>query len=373
MFLAAAVFGAAAVPAWLYLRQCGYTAASADWHGHELLFGYVLAVVGGFLTGPVSRRAAVGLGVAWLVARVSALVEPFGTVHATATATFAVGLAGLSAPKLLRGPSQPRNRVLGPVVVAILAMAVLTPFAQAHRTRLLLVVIDLYAILITFMGGRLIAAAAAGAYYRSGRQLDARVQPRLEATVFMVLLLLAVSDLVRAPALVTSAIAIVAAGLSLARWLRWRLWTCLGSWSLSALGAGYLWLAVGLGLRALRQHPLWVLPTDALHGLTIGAIGALTLLVMGRTQAMTTGVRPERSHRLLLIAIFVNAATGLRLMAGLTRCLPRTYLLQAAVVAWSSACLVLVWFLLSLPEASRGQKHNGDAGSHDGHDIPNPT
>lgn len=347
LFLAAAVFGGAAVPAWLALRQLGARVASADWHAHELLFGYALAVVGGFLAGPVSRVATLGLGLAWLSARVAGLLAPFGLAHAAASAAFAAGLAATAAPKLFRGPSQPRNRVLGPLVLALLAVAAIAPFAAALRPRLALVALDLYAMLITFMGGRLIAAAAAGAFYRRGQELTERVQPRIEAALFATLVLLAACDLFVAP--VADFVALIAAALSLARWLRWRLWTCLRSWNLAALGVGYLWLAAGFALRASHEHPVWSMPSDALHGLTLGAIGALTLLVMGRVRAMTSGVDPERSRHLLAVAALVNAAAVSRLLAGLTRGALRAELLELAGLAWAGGSATLVWFLLRLP------------------------
>ncbi len=359
LFIAAALFGGVSVPAWLILRQLGSRIASADWHGHELLFGYALAVVGGFLTGPVSRPVTVGLGLAWLSARIAALIAPFGVVHAAASATFAAGLVATAAPKLFRGPSQPRNCVLGPLVVSLLMTAAIAPFATALRPRLLLVALDLYAMLLTFMGGRLIAAAAAGAFYRRGQQLSERVQPRIEVALFATFAVLAMCDLVAAAAQVANWVALIGAVLSLARWMRWRLWTCFGTWNLAALGVGYLWLAVGLALRASHALPVWLVPSDALHGLTIGAIGALTLLVMGRIRAMTSGVDPERSRRLLAVAFLVNVAAVLRLAAGLSRGELRVNLLQVAGAAWVGACATLVWFLLALPSAQRRRPAGG--------------
>lgn len=359
LFVAAAICGASAVPGWLVVRELGLQTgsgriASADWHGYEMLFGYALAVVAGFLIGRVSRLVVTGLVGAWLFAQAAAVLAPFGALHAGASALFATGVAVLIVPKLFGGASKRQilqKRVFGPVVLLLCTVGAVAPFDAAARGKLLLVGLDLYVVLLVFMGGRMIAAAAAGQFYRRGERLDERVQPRLEGVLLACLLALAVCDLVSAPELVVGAAATSAAVLLLVRWLRWRLWTCLGAWNLAALGVGYLWLALGLAMRASRSLPFWVVPNDALHGLTTGALGSLTLLVMGRTRAMTSGVDPERSRVLLLAALLVDAAAVLRLLAGVRELGARPRLLVVSAVAWALAFATLTGFLAMLPKA----------------------
>ncbi len=355
LFGAATLYAMVALPLWVLARQLQTPAfparfTSGDWHGYEMLFGYAFAVVAGFLMGPVPRGAVAWLVVVWFVARAGALVAPFGPVHSIASALFALSVAALLAAKLFRGPSKARNRVFAPVVLALCAIAALAPFAGALRLRLFVVALDLYVVLLAFMGGRLIAAAAAGHFYRRGENLEQRVQPRLEAALLTSLLVLAVCDLVAAPEVVCSAVAVVASVLLLIRWSRWRLWTCLDWWNLTALGVGYLWLAIGLGLRATRSLRVWVLPVDALHGLTVGALGSLTLLVMGRTRAMTRGLDPERSAVLAVAAVLVNLVALLRLAAGVLVA-PRLDLLLAAATAWTLAFATLASLMWRLRRA----------------------
>lgn len=356
LFGAATLYATLALPLWVLARQLQLRFAparlgSGDWHGYEMLFGYAFAVVAGFLIGPVARWAVALLLGLWLVARGSALVAPFGAVHSIASALFSISVAGLVAPKLFRGPSKLRNRVFSPVVLGLCAVAALAPFAGAMRVRLLVVALDLYVVLLAFMGGRLIAAAAAGHFYRRGQNLQQRVQPRLEAALLTSLLLLAACDLLAAPEVVCSSVAVVAATLLLIRWSRWRLWTCLDWWNLTALGVGYLWLPLGLALRATRSAPGWILPADALHGLTVGALGSLTLLVMGRTRAMTRDLGPERSTHLAGAAVLVNLAALLRLAAGVAHA-GRLALLLVAATVWALAFAILAHFLWRLRRAT---------------------
>ena len=99
----------------------------------------------------------------------------------------------LVAPPFLQAAKKAENRVFGPVFIAMgaceltyqLAATKVIPGAEPIA---LLIAVDLFALLLLLMGGRIIAPAVAGHFYRSGRFLAARVQPRLERTaiVFMI-------------------------------------------------------------------------------------------------------------------------------------------------------------------------------------------
>jgi len=66
-FLGAALFAAAGIPAWVAIYAAGRADALAlgyEWHAHEMVFGYTLAVFAGFLTicsRALARGAAVHL------------------------------------------------------------------------------------------------------------------------------------------------------------------------------------------------------------------------------------------------------------------------------------------------------------------------
>src|SRR5919109_4962274 len=74
-FLLAALFAAAAVPVWLLIYQGMLEPVShlppTIWHAHEMVFGFAIAVVAGFLLTAASnwtgRRTATGLGLGALV------------------------------------------------------------------------------------------------------------------------------------------------------------------------------------------------------------------------------------------------------------------------------------------------------------------
>jgi uncharacterized protein involved in response to NO len=145
---------------------------------------------------------------------------------------------------------------------------------------------------------------------------------------------------------VTGVLLILASGLTLVRLLRWPVWHCVDRPDLIALMIGYLWLGLGWLLTGLALLTGLLPLPNALHSLTIGALGTLTLTVMARTRAQR--VRKDSGlPKMLYIAVgLVSVAALTRLLAGtfLSGSIP--YLLAAA--CWSLAFIILLGFLLYL-------------------------
>ena len=108
----------------------------------------------------------------------------------------------------------------------------------------------------------------------------------------------------------------VAAGVALAaRLSRWRGLATRREPLLFILHVGYGWLALGLVLLGLNGlHPI-VPASAAMHALTVGAIGTMTLAVMTRASLGHTG-RPLRADGATRsIYVLVTLAALLRLIA----------------------------------------------------------
>lgn len=113
------IFGTAwaglAVPAWAlaYIRGGGTVlgAPGRDWHVHEMLFGYLAAVIAGFLltavpnwTGrpPITGRPLIALFGLWVAGRVAMLLQ--ARLGAVAAAIDAMFPGGVRRRDLARGP-----------------------------------------------------------------------------------------------------------------------------------------------------------------------------------------------------------------------------------------------------------------------------
>ncbi|MCC6608140.1 MAG: NnrS family protein [Burkholderiales bacterium] len=322
--------------------------ASPSGHAHEMLFGFALAVVAGNQLGALSVPRLALLFALWAIGRMAFLFAPLGAVTVAANAAFAVLLAGQVAPRMLSAAKKLRNLALPVALVAICAASVashLVAYAgsSSGERAVSLAAVLLFALLLLFMGGRIIAPAAAGQFYRQGGNLETRVQPRIEGGLIVgTAIAAAASPFAGTPALDgVAGIAAIAAGLLAGvRMLRWRLWALHGRPDLVCLAAGYGWLAIGLVLLgaalATGRHQ-----TEALHVITIGGLGTLTLNVMATTWMRKARRDPAHARLPVWGTLLVAVATPARALAVFGVGDPIA-LLWVAALLWSGAFVLLL-------------------------------
>jgi len=371
-FPAAAAYAALAVPfSVLAMRQgLPVPGLATPWgHAHELLFGFGLAVAAGFLLSRDRPGVLAGLFTLWLLARISWLLVPQAPLTALASTGFAVVLACVAAPRFLGAAKKLRNQAFAPILIAISLTAagfhaggftLGTParYAAAHAGVLL------FAMLMLFMGGRIIAPAAAGAARQAGHHLEARVQPRLEAALLLAMTVALASALLPGTAAIQAAAMLAAAVAAGARLLRWRLWWSRHRLDLLCLGAGYAWLVIGLLLWAAST--LLGVPDrgEAMHALTVGAMGTLTVSVMARTWLVKAGADPAAAPEPVIGTLLLAGAAVLRLLKPGSE----PALLLAALL-WALAYLMLLGLFLRIPHGRRpaprthGNTRKGVAGT----------
>ncbi len=352
-FPTAALYAALLLP-WSVLTLLGLVPAlpglaTPAGHAHEMLFGFALAVVAGYLLGPQRLNLTIALLACWLLARLCFLFWPGSWLTTVASAAFAAGLTWKVVPRFFGAAKKWRNQTVAPVVIglsllsAVAGLALARPFASTlvHEALLLL------ALLMFFMGGRILAPAIAGHALSHGRPQDARVQPRIEGAVLILLIVALLLTLLSpwlAIAKFTGGLMLLAGVLTIIRLLRWRPWQCLARPDLLVLLLGYAWLALGLVLTGLAIAGLLPL-TAMLHSITVGALGSLTFGVMARTRLIyrfrDANARPWIHPVVLLISLAALA----RMAPSFPGTDQRLWLLGAAV-CWSLAFLslaVLLW------------------------------
>ena len=303
-YLLAGAFAAVSVGLWA-LQFSGWLSmpylAGPVWHAHEMLFGYALAVVVGFLftagrnwSGrPTPTGAALMvLALLWLAGRVLVLT-PWHWAAALVNCAFpfaaAVGLG-----RALVGAGNRRNYFF-------IGALVLLGFAQlgVHLSQLrvlelapwlgIRVGLDMLLFIMAVMGGRVIPMFTNNGV--PGTQ--ARRHPALEWVALGGVLLLAAADAFALQGAVLAALVGLCAAahlLRLALWQPWRTWRTPLVW---VLHAAYLWIVLHLALRAGAEMG-WVAPSLATHALTVGGVGGLTLGMMTRTARGHTA-RPLRA------------------------------------------------------------------------------
>jgi uncharacterized protein involved in response to NO len=354
-FLLAAVWAALIVPLWLGLLV-GHVAlptlmAPLTWHVHEVVFGFGAAVVAGFLltavpnwTGRLPLRG-IPLGVlvlVWVLGRLGVLCSAW--IGAPAGAVLDLAFPVLFLAVVLREILAGRNWRNLPVVGALALL--LVGNAMVHLGGLGLPALELPGVhlgvatlllLIGLVGGRIIPSFTRN-WLAKQRPEGALPAPFGNTDrIGLALLALALLVWVAAPDSALASWTALAGGLGVAARL-WR-WQGAATWReplLWILHLGYGWLAVGLLLLAFNGF--WpVLPTTAaLHALTVGAIGCMTLAVMTRATLGHTGRPLVAGWRTTAIYGLITLAALARLFAPLAGDLYVAALCLSAI-AWSGA------------------------------------
>jgi uncharacterized protein involved in response to NO len=309
------------------------------WHAHEMLFGFTVAVIVGFLftagrnwsnqptpTGmPLAALAAL-----WVAGRVLVLT-PFGWAAAIVNAAFPLAAAiALAIPFIAAGNK--RNYFFVGLLALMSAAVMGVHLEQLGVVRFpgwvgIQIGLDVVLFIMAVMAGRVIPM-----FTNNGVPgAKATKQPWLEKLVLGATLALLVADALQLQAGLLAGLLGICAVAHLARWSLWQPWSTLRAPLVWVLHAAYLWIPVHLGLRAAAALG-WLPLSTATHALTVGAIGGLIIGMMTRTARGHTG-RPLLADR-WEIACFamVLAAAVMRVFVPLAA---PAYTLQA--ILWSAA------------------------------------
>ncbi|MCA1246100.1 NnrS family protein [Massilia sp. MS-15] len=345
-YLLGAAFAGVAAPAWTasYLGWQGMPRLDLLWHMHEMLFGFVIAIVIGFLytagrnwTGLWTPRGLplAALVALWLAGRAAMALLP--ALPAAAVDVLFLPLAGLPLYRVIRRSGNTRNLVMV-VLLAVLAAAnaayhasvlgllPLSPMQPLYAAIVAVVVIE------SVLGGRVIPNFTANAV----RGVRTRSDPRLEK---LSLALTALTGLAWAALPLSLPLALLALAAAVVQLLRMALWKPLCTLRqplLWILHLSYAWIPLGFVLLALACFGL-VPQSAAVHALTVGAMGGLiigmiTRTALGHTGRMLRAGRPETAMYLLL-----QAGVLARLVAAFSDGPLRTAGLVAATLCWSLA------------------------------------
>jgi uncharacterized protein involved in response to NO len=345
--LLAAGLAALYVPLWA-LQYSGVLGVSvfsgAAWHGHEMVFGFAMAVIAGFLFTAVrnwtqqptpSRGALIFIALLWVIGRVLVL-SPWPLASALANAAFPWTVAACIAVPMARARNR-RNLFF----VALLAAAGLASLAM-HLSSLgmlplaprgsLLVALDIVLFIVAVIAGRVVPMFTNNAIHGA----DAVRDPQVEKLALGSLLALLAADMFALSDGFVGVAAIVAAiahGLRLARWRPWRTRLNPMVW---ILHASYAWIVAHFVLRALAAIDL-VPATLATHALTVGAIGGMTLGMMTRTARGHSGRAIAADMGEVWCFALIQLAALVRVAGAIV--VPSAYLATVAISAalWSAA------------------------------------
>ncbi|PPQ26659.1 NnrS family protein [Rhodopila globiformis] len=353
-FLAGAIWAALAILLWLPLffgrMQIPMAFSPVDWHAHEMLYGYLPAIITGFLltaipnwTGrlPLNGNRLIVLALAWLAGRLAVLVSaPIGPVAAgVIDCLFLLLVAAATAREVIAGRNWKNLPPVG-LVLAFFAGNVLfhveawqTGSADYARR----IGIAAAIALVALIGGRVIPS-----FTRNwlARQAPGRLpvpfggfdKAALAASGVALVAWVALPDFA-----VTAALLLVAGVLHAIRLARWAGERALRNALLLILHVAYAFIPLGFLLTAASiLAPQAVTVSAAVHAWTAGAIGVMTLAMMTRVSLGHTGRDLAAGWLGCAIYAAVIVAAVARIGASLDMDAYATLLLVAGV-AWIAA------------------------------------
>lgn len=350
-FLGASVFSALSIALWVLLYRGNLAfdlvgIAPSQWHAHEMIFGFALAVIAGFLLTAArnwtNQETASGLALAllflaWAAARLL-LLPGVGLVLVAGVAdmAFMLGLGFAVARPILKVRQKRQAPVL--LLLSLLILANLSFYLGAAGwypagIRLGLQG-GLYLVLgmVLFMGSRVIPFFTQRGV---GYEVEIRQQRWNDVATFTLFPLFLLSEVLLPRHLLG---ALAAAGLLILNSLRVSGWYTPGIWRkplLWGLFVSFLMINIGFMLRALM--PVTAIPDFLpVHAYAVGGIGTITISMMSRVTLGHTGRNVHQSPPVVaLLLVGMGLSVVFRVFLSLVDMAHYTLWITLSGVAWT--------------------------------------
>ncbi len=356
-FLLGALYSALSLLIWGgfyagYITPPSFMLDPVSWHAHEMIYGFAVAIIAGFLltavanwTGgaPARQMHLAGLCALWLAGRVvmSFDLDLPGMAILIIEGSFIPALAiSLSIP-LLRSWSK-RNFVFLALLIMLFACDIAFLITQEHIS--LYVAVMVIITMISLIGGRVIPAFTVAVLRQRGEEVFQTPQVKMDVLALLSLVFIILALLFFGAQ--GSMLAIAALASALIHVLRMRHYhtrKILNDPMVWILHVGYGWVILGLfltSLAALGFFPFSI----ALHALTAGAIGSMTLGMMCRVTLGHTGRNLIAGKLTTLSFVLMQTAALIRVLGPLISSAHLSLWIISSAFLWS-ACFGLYLFI----------------------------
>jgi len=354
-FLAAGLSAVLLIPWWAGVFEWGFPLASnwprMLWHGHEMLFGFIAAAIAGFLLTAVpswtgargfAGRPLLLLAALWLLGRVVVATSALWprSVVAGCDLLFLPALAALVLPPLAR--ERNRNTPLLGVLTALWATNAAFYWGLFRDNaplalRALTVGVDIVLVLVTVIGGRIIPAFTSAAFKQRGISGAVRTWRGMTPLAVGAMLVITILDLWRPNTPSAGAVAAAAALIQSVRLAQWQGLKTARMPIVWVLHLAYLWLPVGLALKALALLTGSAFAAFYLHALTIGAAATMIVGVMTRASLGHTGRALVVARPTVYAYIFLTAAVIARVFGPAFLPLSYSGVIVLTAILWTAA------------------------------------
>ena len=324
---------------------------STWWHAHEMIFGFSLAIILGFLltaaqtwTGVSSVRGRwlALLVLLWLLPRMGLVFLPDMPLAVWAASDFLCHLgAWCVLARMIIQVKQWRNAPFLALLLPFALLSLASYYAQATEqmvwvTRIHYASVGVIAVVLNLMGGRVIPAFTQNAT-KYGRKPESPWLLRLSNAGLLLMALLWLLDALMVLQITAGLTALVL----FYRWHGWGWYATRNNPLLWSLHLSFVCLPLACTLLAFA-YPA----SGALHVLTVGAIAGLIVAMTSRVALGHTGRMLKAPRWMPLAYGLMFLAAILRGLAGLIHVWPRAYLplIDAAMLCWVVSLLIFLLY-----------------------------
>ena len=359
-FLLAGAFAVVIIALWLWiLSYSGWLANSElnvfHWHAHEMLYGYTIAVIAGFLLTAVKNWTGVQtikgiplllLALCWLLARLMPFIDHPQAILVMAglDMIFNIALCIAILLPILKVQQWKHLAIWSKLVFLMIANGLfyLGLFNLLEEGIRLGLYTGLYIILslIMLMGRRVIPFFIEKGVDTPVTLVNYRWLDVSSLFLMLVFIIFEVFVVIPVWATITAASLAVLHGIRLGGWYHHGIWKKSLLWSLYL---GYAWIVLGFMLRALSG---WfeLSPMLSVHAFAYGSVGMITLGMMARVALGHTGRDVFNPPRILTL-MFIGLLIGSFVRVGLPVVFPESYSLWVSIsqLLWILAFAIFSW------------------------------
>ncbi len=334
LFWFGALFSVLSIGVW-GLSLTGYIefspfGGSFFWHTHEMLFGFTVAIIAGFLltavqtwTGVPSIKG-ITLGIlvfVWLSARIL-FAFPFSIPDYFITLldlAFLPLTALFLAIPIVKGKNW-RNLFFVPVLLVMATLNGLMHLSTQGIISISFVTVShvmvlIIALIMCIMAGRVFPMFTANG--TQTKRVDSLAWLEKLSVISVAASVLVTSQLLPLPSFIEASIYLIAGIFNLLRALRWRIWVTLKTPLVWSLHLSYWAVCVGLMMLGLEKLDLLDSASLAFHAITVGGAGLMIISMISRVSLGHTGRKIQVGKIMTLAFVFMVLTFIARVLAPL--------------------------------------------------------
>lgn len=360
-FLGAALWAILAIVRWMLALNGSIASPSGinavNWHGHEMIVGFALAVIAGFVLSAVAtwtgRPAVSGPAVAWLVITwllgrwvMLALVELPLWLVALADMLFPVLLCVLFGREVF-GARNKRNYKVFWIAISLAALNLIyhlgvTGVIDGADYIAVYLLIHGVLLLVTLIGGRVVPSFTANWLRGQGASKLPRNHQIIDRVAITLTVLVGLSVVFLPGRVTIGVLALSAAAFHAVRVAQWCGLRTISNPLLFVMHVAYWWLPIGYAMMGVASLGWAFTPTAALHALTMGGIGGMIMAMMTRVPLGHTG-RALHASRLTVTAYVILMVSVVIRVLSPWNAGHYLQMINAAAAGWCLAFAIFLW------------------------------